>query len=51
VDPTGLAAGRKIYRQFQGQATGYVGNIADNISTTYQDTNSQAAARSIAARG
>ncbi len=38
VDPTGLAFGRKIYRQFQNQAAEYVGCIPDNISTSYQDT-------------
>lgn len=51
VDPTGLAAGRKIYRQFQGQSAEWVGSLADNISTTFQDTNSAAAVRAGAARG
>lgn len=40
-DPSGLATGRKIYRQFQGQGIEYVGAVTDNIGTAFQDDTNQ----------
>lgn len=37
VDPTGRATSRRIWRKFEGQPEKMIHEIADNITTKYQD--------------
>lgn len=37
TDPSGVATGRNVFRQFDTGFTAYVGSIEDNVSTTFVD--------------
>lgn len=42
IDPTGRAAGRRIYRQFEGAAPQLVGQVDDNTTADYADVADEA---------